>query len=138
MDWRSLGGLPGGLRVCGDGIVMLFLSGPGKGWGTGGCTAVHAQEVARQQLYFRMLILCSVVPGTPDGVPHSGVRFEHRCYYWDRYVGILISLQSGEDWVVKLDDDLSRPASPDWRDLSYYCPPTRGYHVHHATRMDPV
>ena len=51
MDWRSLGGLPGGLRVCGDGIVMLFLSGPGKGWGTGGCTAVHTQEVARRQRY---------------------------------------------------------------------------------------
>ena len=51
MDWRSLGGLPDGLRVCGDGIVMLFLSGPGKGWGTGGCTAVHAQEVARPTVH---------------------------------------------------------------------------------------
>ena len=70
MDWRSLGGLPGGLGVCDDGIVMLFLSGPGKGWGTGGCTAVHAQEVARRQRfadrYFRMLILCGVIPGTTD------------------------------------------------------------------------
>ena len=76
MDWRSLGGLPGGLGVCGDGIVMLFLSDPGKGWGS---AAVHAQEVVRRQRfadrYFRMLILCGVIPGTPDGVPHSGVRF---------------------------------------------------------------
>ena len=51
MDWRLLGRLPGGLGVCGDGIVMLFLSGPGNGWGTGGCTAVHAQEVARRQRF---------------------------------------------------------------------------------------
>ena len=71
MDWRSLGGLPGGLGVCGDGIVMLFLSGPGEGWGTGGCTAVHTQEVARRQRFtnrhFRLLILCSIIPGAPDG-----------------------------------------------------------------------
>ena len=51
MDWRSLGGLPGGLWICGDGIVMLFLSGPGEDWGTGGCTAVHTQEVVRRQRF---------------------------------------------------------------------------------------
>ena len=46
MDWRSLGGLPGGFRVCGDGIVMLFLSDLGEGWRTGGCTTGYTKEVA--------------------------------------------------------------------------------------------
>ena len=54
-----------------------------------------AQEVERRQRftdrYFGMLILCGVVPGTPDGMSHSGVRFENRRYYWDRHVGIDIA-----------------------------------------------
>ena len=42
-----------------------------------------------------MLILCGVVPGTPDGISHSGVQFGHRRYYWDRYVGIDITTHLG-------------------------------------------
>ena len=90
MDWRSLGGLSGGLGICGDGFIMPLLSSSGKSWGAGGCATIHAQEVAGRQRftdwYLGMLILCGVVLGTPDGVSHSGMWFEHRCYYWDRYV----------------------------------------------------
>ena len=32
MDWRSLGGLPGGLGICGDGVVMQLLSGSSESW----------------------------------------------------------------------------------------------------------
>ena len=59
MDWRSLGGLPGGFRVCGDSIVMLLLSDPGKGWGTGGCAAAHGQEVERRQWFTDRYLGCS-------------------------------------------------------------------------------
>ena len=74
MDWRSLGGLPGGLGICGDGVVIQLLSGSSESWGT---VATHGQEVERRQWltdrYLGMFILCGVVPGAPDGVPHSGV-----------------------------------------------------------------
>ena len=51
MDWRSLSVLPGGFRICGDGFVMVFLSGSGKSWGAGWFAATHAQEVARGQRF---------------------------------------------------------------------------------------
>ena len=92
MDWRSLGGLPGGLGICGDGVVMQLLSGSSESWGAGGCVMTHGQKVAMRQWfidrYIGMFILYSIVPGAPDGVSHSGVRSEHRCYYWDGYIGI--------------------------------------------------
>ena len=92
MDWRSLSGLPGGLGICSHGIVMQLLSGSSESWSTGGCVATHGQEVARRQWFtdrdLGMFVLCGVFPGAPDGVSHSGVQSEHRCYYWDGYVGI--------------------------------------------------
>ena len=45
IDWRSIGGLPGGFGICGDGVVMQVLSGSSDNWGTGGCVATHGQEV---------------------------------------------------------------------------------------------
>ena len=38
---------------------MLFSSGPGEDWGTGGCTAVHTQEVARRQRFANRHFRCS-------------------------------------------------------------------------------
>ena len=99
MDWRSLSGLPGGLGVCGDGVVMQLLSGSSESWDTGGCVATHGQEVARRQWFtdrdLRVFVLCGVVPGAPDGVSHSGVRSEHRCYYRDGYIGINTATHTG-------------------------------------------
>ena len=70
MDWRSLGELPGGLGICGDGVVMQLLSGSSEGWGTGGCVATHGQEVERRQWltdrYLGMFVLYGVVPEAPD------------------------------------------------------------------------
>ena len=75
--WFLEGWIPGGLGVCGDGVVMQLLSGSNESWGTGGCVATHGQEVVRRQwLTYRypgMFVLCGVVPGAPGGVPHSGV-----------------------------------------------------------------
>ena len=36
-----------------------------------------------------------------DGVPHSGVRFEHRCYYWDRYIRLDTTTHLGhKEWTA--------------------------------------
>ena len=50
----------------------------------------------------------------------------------------LVPLQSGEDWVAQLDDDLSRPASQSGEIFSYYRFTTRGFHMRHVVEMDPV
>ena len=74
MDWRSLGGLPGGIGICSDCVVMQLLSGSSESWGAGGCVTNHGQKVAMRQWfiyrYLGMFILCGVVPGAPDGVSH--------------------------------------------------------------------
>ena len=92
IDWRSFGGLPGGFGICGDGVVMQLLSGFSESWGAGGCVTTYGQKVDMCQWfiyrYLGMFILCGVAPGAPDGVSHSGVRSEHRCYYCDGYIGI--------------------------------------------------
>ena len=46
----------------------------------------------------------------------------------------LVPLQSGEDWVAQLDDNLSRPASQSGDIFRI----TRGFHVRHVIGLDPV
>ena len=45
MNWRSLGGLPGGFGVCRGGIVMLLLSDFGASRSTGGSLTNYSEEV---------------------------------------------------------------------------------------------
>ena len=66
---------------------------------------VHTKEAARRQRFanrhFRMLVLCGVIPGAPNGVPHSGVRFEHRRYYRYGYLGLDTTTHLGhKEWIT--------------------------------------
>ena len=47
----------------------------------------------------------------------------------------LVPIQSGEDWVAQLDDDLSGLATRTG-EAFLSVPTTRGYHVHHTAGMD--
>ena len=42
-----------------------------------------------------MFVLRGVISRAPDGVPHSGVRPEHRCYYRNGHIGINASTYLG-------------------------------------------
>ena len=42
-----------------------------------------------------MFVLHGVIFGTPDGVPSSGVRSEHGCYYRNGHIGINTSTYPG-------------------------------------------
>ena len=54
-----------------------------------------------RQSTFRMLVLCGVIPGAPYGVPHSGVRFEHRCNCRYRYLGLDTTTHLGhKEWIA--------------------------------------
>ena len=50
----------------------------------------------------------------------------------------LVPIQSGEDWVAQLDDDLSPSGLSGRQTFPYHRLTTRGYHLCHIVGVDPV
>ena len=98
MDWRSRGGLPSGLGLCGCSVIMQILPDSTERGSTGGSATTHGQKAARCEWLIdrdlRMFVLYGVIFGTPDGVPSSGVQSEYGRYYRNDQVPFVPDLSS--------------------------------------------
>ena len=90
MDRRPFGGVFGRLGILGDSHVWLLIPDTGPRWGTGGSVEVlhkHCLALTVLQYEYRD-VLTAWCHSWDYRVPHPNMWPQHRCHYWNWYLGI--------------------------------------------------